>query len=280
MLYYVSVYREKERITTLPKYLIIALFLLTASTNVMAQDTKANEKVQNSAAVQANTENDSDWVESYNRGIFEFNYQVDKFLLKPLAKGYRAITTQDIRNRVSGTLYNIREPIVAGNHVLQGEFQKTVNNIGRFLINSTLGLGGMFDVAEGWGIPKENTNFDETLAKWCVPDGPFFMLPLIGPSTPRALVGYGVEAAADPIFWTTYQDANVSSKISYTYAAIKAISARERALDFLDGVEKNSVDFYSTIKSAYIQNRQGMNNICNPSQAVSYDFDFDADDDY
>ncbi len=226
-------------------------------------------------------EDNSDWLESYNRAVFNFNYQLDKYTLKPIAKGYRAVTTPDIRNRVNSALFNVIEPVSAGNHALQGNGQKAVTSVARFLINSTLGLGGMFDVAEGWGLKKNRTNFDETLATWCVPDGPFFMMPILGPTTPRALTGTAVGAVSNPVYLSTLNDANYRDKITWSYTAVDAIASRERSLDLLDDLEKNSVDFYTTVRSAYMQNRQTLRQLCRSNKddgKASYDFDFEIED--
>ncbi len=223
----------------------------------------------------------SDWLESYNRSVFNFNYQLDKYTLKPLAKGYRAITTPNIRNRVTSFINNVREPVTTVNHTLQGSVRDTFISIGRFLINSTLGLGGMFDVAAGWGLERNPTGFDDTLASYCVPDGPFIVIPFWGPGTPRSLIGNATDAVASPMYWGPLNDKNYADKISYGYAALVAVNTRERALDLLDDLEKNSVDFYTTVRSAFIQNRQQLNNRCaghNQNPAASYDFNFDIDD--
>ena len=163
----------------LPKYsLLLAVLLSGAAFGVQA------------------AEDDSGWLESYNRSMFNFNYQLDKYTLKPLAEGYRAITTPDVRNRVTSFIGNMREPVTAVNHTLQGSIKDTFVSVGRFLINSTLGLGGTFDVAEGWGLKRNSTDFDATLATYCVPDGPFVVVPLLGPATPRSLVGLTADAVA------------------------------------------------------------------------------------
>lgn len=227
------------------------------------------------------TAEDDGWLESYNRSMFAFNQQFNKYITKPVARGYRAVTTPDIRNRVNNSLYNITEPISAANHVLQGSFEASGVNLGRLLINTTLGLGGMFDVASGWGLKKNRTNFDGTLATWCVPDGPYIIVPLLGPATPRALTGYVVDGFSNPVYLLSYHDANYRSKIIWTYTGVAAIAAAERSLDLLDDLEKNSVDFYSAMKSTYLQNRQKYNE-CRPQGAEapqSYDFDFEIDDD-
>ena len=193
--------------------------------------------------------------EGYNRAMFSFNYQVDKYVIKPVAEGYRAVTTPFIRERISSVIDNLKEPVSAGNYLLQADPEASVKSLSRFVINSTLGLVGMFDVAEGWGLPKDKTTFNETFAKWCIPQGPFIVLPLLGPSTPRAATGMALDFVFDPVYWATYQDANVHDKASWGYAIAQGITVREAALDILDDLERNSVDFYATMRSAYLQNQ-------------------------
>ena len=223
---------------------------------------------------------DEDRFESYNRAVFRFNYSFDKYIMRPVAEGYRDVTNEFTRERVSSVLSNIKEPIYMGNHLLQGDLKQTGVSLARFGVNTTLGLLGMFDVAEGWGLKKKMSGFDETLAKWCVPDGPFIMLPFLGPSTPRAATGLMADAAMNPVYWATYNDANVKDKIYYSYTAINAISLREANLALLDELERGSVDFYSTMRSAYMQNRKNMGCHSNNDNVQSYDFDFGIDEEY
>nr|QIM10657.1 hypothetical protein PlAlph_5490 [uncultured Alphaproteobacteria bacterium] len=246
----------------------------------MLKYTVAIAALLSAATADAYASEQDSWLETYNRSVFGFNMQVDRFVLKPVAKGYRAVTNQDVRNRVSSFISNVNEPASAVNHTLQGSVTGMFNSIARFAINSTLGLGGMFDVAEGWGLPKKETGFDETMAHYCVPDGPLVMLPFFGPFTVRSMVGYTVDGISTPVYWAAINDKNYSAKISYSYAALTAISARERSLDLLDDLERNSVDFYSTMRSAYLQNRQKYNSVCQSANtAPSYDFDFDDSED-
>ena len=208
-----------------------------------------------------------------------FNYQVDKYVIKPVAEGYRAVTTPFIRERISSVIDNLKEPISAGNHLLQADPEASVKSLSRFVINSTLGLVGMFDVAEGWGLPKDKTTFNETFAKWCIPQGPFIVLPLLGPSTPRAATGMALDFVFDPVYWATYQDANVHDKASWGYAIAQGITAREAALDILDDLERNSVDFYATMRSAYLQNQNKLKCFNDVSKDENtYDFDFGIED--
>lgn len=220
-------------------------------------------------------EAEADPFENVNRSVFEFNQQADKYVLKPLAEGYKAITTPFIRERVNSTLSTIKEPVSAVNNLLQGEPKSAAINIGRFAINATLGLAGMFDVAEGWGLEPHETSMNETLAKWCVVDGPYIVLPLLGPSTPRAATGLAVDSVLNPVYVSTYGDANVRDKINYSYTAIRAAAIRERASALLDDFERNSVDLYAATRSAYLQN-QGKLRCFNSTEVEteSYDFDF------
>lgn len=217
--------------------------------------------------------------EGYNRAMFSFNYQVDKYVIKPVAEGYRAVTTPFIRERISSVIDNLKEPVSAGNHLLQADPEASVKSLSRFVINSTLGLVGMFDVAEGWGLPKDKTTFNETFAKWCIPQGPFIVLPLLGPSTPRAATGMALDFVFDPVYWATYQDANVHDKASWGYAIAQGITVREAALDILDDLERNSVDFYATMRSAYLQNQSKLKCFNDVSKDENtYDFDFGIED--
>lgn len=229
---------------------------------------------------------DDSVLESYNRAMFNFNAVADHFVIKPVAKGYRAVTTEFIRERVRNFYANLKEPVSVVNHTLQGDIADSGKSLGRFLINSTLGLLGTFDVASGWGIKKNETDFDKTLAAWCVPDGPFFILPIFGPSTPRATTGMAADAFTGTTYWTGYfaTFGNDVEKYSFYYGitALGFVSMREEKIEFLDNLTANSVDPYSTIKSAYIQNRLKIG-VCGKTGAsaeeAGYDFDFDDMDD-
>ena len=229
---------------------------------------------------------DDSALETYNRAMFGFNTTIDEYVVKPLAKGYRAVTTEFIRERVRNFFENLREPASMINHTLQGNLGEAGNSTGRFLVNSTLGLLGTFDVASGWGMNRNRTGLDQTLAAWCMPDGPFFVLPILGPSTPRAAVGRAGDLLADPITWGHYYMSFGQDWKRYTFyyglTALGFVSLREQNLEFLDNLTENSVDAYSTIKSAFIQNRLKLN-VCADKDATdepaSYDFDFDDYDD-
>ena len=225
-------------------------------------------------------------LEVYNRAMFNFNYQLDKMVIKPVAKGYKTITTQSIRNRVTNFFDNLEEPASAINNLLQGEVKNSGQSVARFAVNSTLGLLGLFDVASGWGLGKKKNSFDATMAMYCLPDGPFFVMPVLGPSTPRYLVGWGVDALADPMYWTLAdkQDEDWAVAASYGGTALKYINKRAENMALLDSLEEGSVDFYATMKAAFLQNRQKFQSICaqkaaEGSSTASYDFDFEDEED-
>lgn len=234
--------------------------------------------ISSCASTNTDKHDQADPLEPYNRAMFKFNYQAGKYVIKPVAKGYRAITNEFVRNRINGILSTIKEPVYAVNHLLQGDPEQTGLSLSRFAVNATLGLGGMFDVAEGWGIKKDKTGFDVTLSKWCFPDGPYLVLPILGPSTPRAATGLLADSALNPVYLgTLHAPADVKDKIYYSYTTVNGIAFREATLDLTDDLERNSVDFYTTMRSAYMQNRQGMS--CKAqSETANYDFDFGYDE--
>lgn len=221
-------------------------------------------------------------LEAYNRAMFNFNYQVDKKIIKPVAKGYKAVTNQFFRDRVTNLFNNLEEPADALNNLLQGNLKDSSISVSRFALNSTLGILGMFDIAQDWGLPRKKADFDGTMAKYCIPDGPFVVMPIIGPSTPRYLAGWGVDSLASPTFWALYDvdDKNVQNALYAAYA-LKYTNKRAEALALLDDLEKNSVDFYTTMKSAFMQNRQKYARLCASNENTeqpSYDFDFEDSD--
>ena len=223
---------------------------------------------------------DADPYEAVNRKIFAFNEGFYENVMFPIARGYRKITTPFVRERINGVVSNLQEPVSAVNHLLQLEFVDSLKSVGRFAINTTMGLGGMFDVAPAWKLDPNKTSFNETLASWCVPEGPYIVVPFLGASSPRGITGSVVDAVADPVYWVTYNDANIRDKIRYSYAAVKYTAVAEAYMDIYDDLKRNSVDFYSTMRSAYRQNQQKYKCRFAPqTDSHSYVFDFDVEED-
>ncbi len=217
--------------------------------------------------------------EGFNRVMFKFNDKLDKYILVPAAEGYRAVTTPYGRERVRNFFANLKEPVSAVNQILQGEFKNSGVSLSRFVINSTLGLVGTHDVAGAWGLKREEDGFDETLAKWGVPSGSYLVLPFVGPTTPRAFAGTVADGFISPVYWVSeeYEDGGYAY---VAYVGAKAVVDREALLDYTKDLEKNSVDYYTTMKAAYIQNKQKSYNDSSNENTVSYDFEFEEDIEY
>ena len=191
---------------------------------------------------------DDPW-ESFNRGVYRFNDALDRALLKPIARGYKAVTPNPVRRGIGNMLANLAYPTVIVNNVLQGKVGDAVSDSGRFLLNSTVGVAGLFDVATPAGLQKHDEDFDQTLAVWGVPRGPYLTLPFLGPSSVRG-------AFARPVdFWTNARryldDASIEDKL----IVLDIIDARESLLALDDQVEASS-DPYIFIRESYLQNRE------------------------
>ncbi len=225
------------------------------------------------------TDENADPYESVNREIFAFNDSFYENIGFPIERGYRKITTKDIRDRVADFVANMDEPISTVNYFLQLRPKETAVSVARFVINSTLGLAGLFDVASGWGLEQDPTTTGATLASWCIADGPYIVVPFVGPSTPRNLIGSSADFLADPVYWMTINDANYSAKINYPYTFVKYTSKYESYMDLYLDLTKNSVDPYVTIRSAYLQNQRKYKcRFAKEEEAPSYDFDFDIEE--
>ena len=199
----------------------------------------------------------NDPFESVNRNIFKLNNTLDDYLFKPAAKGWRKIP--DIpRKPLSNLASTAKTPISLANAVLQLNKQSIGNIIGRFLINMTFGLGGMFDIAgtDSFGnVPEVEEDFGQTLAVWGVPDGPYVMLPIFGPSSVRDAVGLGVDTVTNPLSFA-YRMNNIGLEARLSGPAVRGVATREKYLDYLDEMKEGSLDFYATMRSLYRQKRR------------------------
>ncbi|MCA1908264.1 MAG: VacJ family lipoprotein [Magnetospirillum sp.] len=195
----------------------------------------------------------NDPLEPMNRTIFEFNQAVDKALLKPLAQGYRWAVPQFGRDRVRDFVRNLRAPVIFVNDVLQGEPDRAMQTLMRFAFNTGFGIGGLIDVAEPGGIPYHDEDFGQTFAVWGIGEGPYLVLPILGPSNPRDGVGLATEWLADP--FNLYMDRIGQDWAIWTRTGVSGVEKRERLLDTLDEIERTSLDYYSALRSTYRQNR-------------------------
>ena len=197
----------------------------------------------------------NDPLEPTNRVFYAVNNGLDTVLLKPAAQAYRFVIPGAIRTGIHNVLTNLGTSVQLSNDVMQGKPRRAGDTTMRFLINSTVGLVGVFDVATGWGYPNHDTDFGLTLANWGVTDGPFLFLPVLGPSGPRDLVGFGVDILQDPFTWVGHTTA--LKVVNWTKLGLNTLDSRERFLDPVDQIKKTALDPYATFRSLFRQHRQG-----------------------
>jgi phospholipid-binding lipoprotein MlaA len=191
--------------------------------------------------------------EGFNRRIFKANLAVDKVTLKPAAKAWKAVAPKPVQQGLANAVSNSREPWTFINAVLQGKGETSFRTLGRFLINTTVGLGGLINVAGRWGVPQDEEDLGQTLAVWGVPSGPYLMLPGFGPSNPRDAVGRIVKILYEPVNLVIAKE--VSSYAGYGQTAAEIFTTRVELLDTADPILADSADPYATTRSAWYQNR-------------------------
>jgi phospholipid-binding lipoprotein MlaA len=188
--------------------------------------------------------------EGLNRKTFAFNDAVDRAVLKPAAQGYVKATTPFIRARVSNFFANLDDIGTGFNDVLQGKLPHAINDFGRIVVNTTLGVGGLWDVASGLGVEKRNEDFGQTLGWWGVPPGPYFVIPLLGPSTSRDAPA----RAVDPQwFWS---DAIDDDLVSWSLWGLDVVQARAQLLKAERVIEQAALDRYLFVRDAWLDRRR------------------------
>jgi phospholipid-binding lipoprotein MlaA len=204
----------------------------------------------------ADYEQTNDPLEPTNRVFYAVNNGIDTVILRPAALAYRYVVPGKVREGVHNVLANIGSPIQLANDILEAKPRRAGDTTMRFLINTTVGLLGIFDVATKWGYPDHDADFGMTLALWGVPEGPFLFLPVLGPSDPRDAAGFGVDVALDPFTWVgTGPNKPGWSAFKWSRQGLNAIDQRERVLDALDQIKKTALDPYATFRSLYRQHR-------------------------
>ena len=198
----------------------------------------------------------SDPFESSNRAVFAFNEVLDENFAEPVARGYRAVMPEPARKGVRNVLTNLATPVNAGNQLLQGDVDGVVTDLGRALINTTIGIAGLFDVAGYLGLEHEPEDFGQTLGVWGFAEGPYFVIPLLGPSNMRDSVGRLTDSFADPL--NIYLMNIEEEELIYTRWGVSLLSQREGLLDVLDELKAGSIDYYAVMRSSYTQYRRGL----------------------
>lgn len=202
----------------------------------------------------AEFEQTNDPAEPFNRAMYSVHQAIDSAVLRPVAVAYRDVVPQPVRLGITNVLGNLRSPVILVNDVLQGQPRRAGDTLGRFLINSTVGLGGIFDVArDHFGVRGHNGDWGQTMARWGVDEGPFLFVPILGPSNPRDLTGFGLGLVTDPLNW--FGQGLAVGILTGTRAGMTVIDTRESLIEPLDEVQRTSLDPYATLRSAFRQRR-------------------------
>lgn len=203
--------------------------------------------------------------ESYNRAAHEFNYQADRFVLKPVAQVYDTVVPEAISWGISNFFSNLNEISVVINDLLQGKFEQAAHDAGRFALNTTVGVGGIFDVAGHAGHHKNNEDFGQTLGAWGVESGPYLVLPFLGPSTVRDTAALPVDMYTDPVMYVEGDDARLA------LVATRVIDLRASMLGSERVLAAATDDNYLYIREAFLQRRQNLVYDGNPPMDDEFD---------
>ena len=196
----------------------------------------------------------NDPFEPANRQIYAFNSTLDTYLIRPLAIVYRDALPQVVRTHTHYALANMGLPVQWVNDMFEAKPRRAGDSFMRFVVNSTLGFGGIFDVATDFGWPDHDADSGTTLALYGVPSGPYIYLPVFGPSSPREGIGMGLDSLINPFTWVGH--GAVDADLGYARIGISALDTRSSLLDDLDKITSQALDPYATIRSLYRQHRE------------------------
>ena len=254
----------------LASLIIILTFTLLSNYSIAGDDGNLKLSERKNGYVEV-----KDCFEKVNRGIFGFNQVLDKIIFKPLAKGYRMFP-QPIRSGTSNVLSNLGNVVTIPNNFLQGKFKDAGINSARLVINSTVGIAGIFDVASYYGLEKrDKEDYGQTFGVWGAGPGCYFVLPVLGPTTVRDSLGSVVNVVGGDAWYnvTVANDTRYFSEADYWASRLGAgIDFRAKNLESFESLEKNSVDLYASVRSLYLQDRyRKINNIDESTETLSDD---------
>ena len=258
-MYSIDLVAGNRRKIMLRRFLFAVLTLSLVSTSAIA-GSEGSEKMSSKRGASVESK---ECFEKLSRGIFKFNHALDNAVFEPVSKGYRKLPVP-IRKSTGNVIDNLRSLLTLSNNVLQGDIKEAGNTAGRFLINSTVGILGVFDPAEKMGLAeKPREDFGQTLGKWGMSPGCYFVLPILGPTTARDAIGLIGNSVVDPVYQITHNtetdmligNQNYQEHNYYVFKGTDAVDFRAKNIESFDNVEKNAIDLYSTVKSLYLQNR-------------------------
>lgn len=240
-----------EPIDRQPSYMIASIApLVVAQAPAMMAQTRAADPVVPADGI---LEEYDPW-EGFNEKMFTFNYNVDRYVLKPVAKGYNFVVPDRMQQMIDSGFDNLLVVPRVVNNMLQWRPKGAGAELGRFLINSTLGIGGLFDIAkQEFGLQKTRADFGQTLGIWGVSPGPFLVLPFMPPLTVRDGIGTAVDGAMDPL---SYVLPFIWTRLGMRVGNM--INDRSLNLDLYQGFEETTVDLYSAVRNGYLQRRENM----------------------
>jgi phospholipid-binding lipoprotein MlaA len=263
MHYIMNIVMKKIILTSLISFLLL--------TNVSAGTDGENKISKKAKPVK-------DCFENLNRSTFALNERLDSAILKPVAKAYRTLPSS-IRAGTSNALVNLSSLITIPNNILQGDFKTAGINTGRLVVNSTIGIFGIFNVAEKMGFSEYvKEDYGQTLGLWGVSPGCYLVLPILGPSTVRDTAGTFINAlGGDPHYnISTHGNNEYLSKSQYMATKVlTSLDFRSKNLETIDNLKQNSLDFYASVRSLYLQDRQRKIKNTNPTIEVLYEGDWE-----
>jgi phospholipid-binding lipoprotein MlaA len=207
--------------------------------------------------------NPRDPLEPVNRSIYKFNDGWDKVVAQPVAEGYKAVLPPPVRNGVNNFFGNWRDTTTAINNLLQFKLGHAASDVGRIIVNTTVGFFGVFDVASRIGLQKHEQDFGLTLGVWGIPNGPYLVLPFLGPSTARDTVGYVVDIYTDPQIYLV-----TNSPETYIVLGVRIVNVRANLLEAGQVFEQAAVDRYAFLRDAYLQRRRSQMYDGNPPMDI------------
>ena len=238
------------------KLVYISFFIFLLQVNYSNAGTEGSEELSsNSSDTTA-----GECFEGFSRAMFKFNYALDGAIFEPVAKGYRTLPV-GLRKGTSNVVDNLRSLLTLTNNVLQGDFRKAGDTAGRFVVNSTIGILGIWDPASRMGLEDHGKEaFGQTIGVWGSNSGCYFVLPILGPTTARDAIGLVGNMFLDPVYQITHNTEVANRTYSehnyWYYRSTGAVDFRAKNIESFDSLEENSIDLYASLKSLYLQNRK------------------------
>lgn len=197
--------------------------------------------------------------EAYNRGMYQFNTDFDNAFMKPIAKGYKAVVPEPVDKGITNFFNNLADITSAINNLFQFKLSRAASDVGRLAVNTTVGVLGFVDVASNMGLTDYKEDLGQTLGYWGLPPGPYFVLPLLGPSTVRETLGFVGDLYTDPLFWGGLPGLQlVNGNVAWGLVALRAIDRRADLLTASKVLDEAALDPYIFVRDAYLQRRRSL----------------------